>query len=172
MGSTLRPGYQAKLVHLHQARMCGHDAHAKAVRAAFRRGDCSLVNLLSVSIRFAGLIEECRLTIANVAVINLAMVDLHSHMLWIDGAEMNSRRDFQRFTDQNALPIFIAYLNIRNFYRRPILAYLRLPLAYMGRSAAAVPGKIFVRSRGRNIELLGVFLHHALRVEDRRDAAD
>ncbi len=116
---------------LHQAGMRGHDAHAKAIGTAFRRGDCSLVNVIAVSVRAASLIEERRRRIPNVTIINFAMVGFHSHTLWIDGAEMNSRRDFQRFTDQNALPIFIAYLNIRNFYRRPVLAYLRFPLAQM-----------------------------------------
>ena len=109
--------------------MRGHDAHAKAICAAFRRGDCSLVNVIAVSVSAASLIKDRRRRIPKITIINFAMVGFHSHMLWIDGAKMNSRRDFQRFTDQNALPIFIAYLNIRNFYRRPVLAYLRFPLA-------------------------------------------
>jgi hypothetical protein len=37
---------------------------------------------------------------------------------------------------------------------------------------AAVVRKIPVRSRGRNIQTLGVILHHPVGVEDRRDAAD
>src|ERR1700730_5708350 len=106
-----------------------HDAHAEAVRAAFRGGDCSLIIIIAVSIRAAALIEESRRGIANVTVIHFAVVSFHSHLLWIDRAQMNSRRDLQRFTDQNALSIFVSDLNIRNFYFRPILAYLRFPLA-------------------------------------------
>ena len=116
-------------MHLHQAGMRGHDAHAKAICAAFRRRDCSLVNVIAGSVRAAGLIKERRRRIPKVTIINFAMVGFHSHMFWIDGAEMNSRCDFQRFTDENALPIFVPYLNVRNFYARPILAYLRFPLA-------------------------------------------
>ncbi len=149
-----------------------HNAHAKAVGAAFRRGNCSLVNIIAVSIRAAGLIEDSRRRIANVAIIHFAVVGFHSHMLRIDRAQMNSRRDLQRFTDQNALSIFVSDLNIRNFHFRPILAYLRFPLAQVRGSAAAVVGKILVRFRGRNIKLLGIFLHHPLRVENRRDASD
>ena len=159
-------------MHLHQARVSGHDAHAKAVSAAFSRRDRSLVNIISVSIRATVLIEDGRRRITNVTVIHFAMVGFHSHMLWIDRAEMDSRRDLQRFPDQNALSIFVSNLNIRNFYFRPILADLRFPLAQVRGSAAAIARKIFVRFRGRNIKLLGVFLHHSLRVENRRDASD
>src|ERR1700730_16946964 len=105
------------------------NAHAEAVRAAFRGGGCSPIDISAVSIRSAALIEEGRRGVANVAVIHFAVVGFHSHMLWIDRAQMNSRRDLQRFTDQNALSIFVPDLNIRNFYFRPILAYLRFPLA-------------------------------------------
>src|SRR4029453_3294230 len=90
----------------------------------------------------------------------------------INGTEMDSGRDLQRLTDQNALSIFVPDLNIRNFYRWPILAYLRFPLAKVCGRATAVAGKILVRLRGRNIKLLGVFLHHPLGVKGRRDASD
>jgi len=152
--------------------MSGDNAHAEAIRAAFRGGDCSLINIIAVSVRAAALIEEGCRGIANVTIIHFAMVGFHSHMLWIDRAEMDSRRDLQRFPDQNALSIFVSNLNIRNFYFRPILADLRFPLAQVRGSAAAIARKIFVRFRGRNIKLLGVFLHHSLRVENRRDASD
>src|SRR5204863_753220 len=54
---TLRPGDQAKLVHLHQARMCGHDAHAEAIRPAFGGGDCSLVNIIAVFLAATAQVE-------------------------------------------------------------------------------------------------------------------
>jgi hypothetical protein len=46
----LRPGNQTQFVHLHQAWVRGHDAHAKAIGAAFRSWDCSLVNIIAVAI--------------------------------------------------------------------------------------------------------------------------
>ena len=64
--------------------MRGDNAHAEAVRAAFSGGDCSLINIIAVSIRSAALIEEGRGRIANVAVIHFAMVGFYPHMLWID----------------------------------------------------------------------------------------
>src|SRR5437867_12470329 len=51
--ATLRPGDQAQLVRLHQARMCGHDADAETVGAAFGRGDAALVNVGAVVIAVA-----------------------------------------------------------------------------------------------------------------------
>ena len=54
--------------------MRGHDAHAKAVGAAFRGGDCSLVNVIAVSIGAAGVIEDGRRRITNVTIIRFAMV--------------------------------------------------------------------------------------------------
>src|SRR5438477_10757203 len=54
----------------------------------------------------------------------------------------------------------------------PVLSHLRFPLAQMSRRAAAFAGEILVRLGCGNIKLLSVFLHHALRVEDRRDAAN
>src|SRR5437868_9302218 len=128
-GSALRPGDQAKLVHLHQTGMSRDNSHAEAIRAAFRGGDCSLINIIAVSIRAAALIEEGRRGIANVTIIHFAVVDFHPHMLWIDRAQVDSCRDLQRVPDQNALPIFVSDLYIRNFYFRPFLASLRFPLA-------------------------------------------
>src|SRR5438477_1314752 len=148
------------------------NAHAKAVSAAFSRRDRSLVNIISVSILATVLIEEGRRRITNVTVIHFAVVGFHSHMLRIDRAQVDSRRDLQRFPDQNALSIFVSDLNIRNFYFRPILAYLRFPLAQVRGSATAIARKILVRLRSRDIKLLGVFLYHSLRVENRRDASD
>ena len=116
-------------MHLHKAGMRRHYAHAKAISAAFRSGNRSLVNVIAISIRASALIQNGRRGIANVTIIHFAVVRFHSHMLWIDRPEMNSRCDVQRFTDQNALSIFVSYLNIGNFYLRPILAYLRFPLA-------------------------------------------
>ena len=86
VATALRPGDQPQFVYLHQAGMRGHDAHAKAVGAAFRRGNCSLVNVIAVSIRAAGLIEDSRRRIANVTIIHFAVVGFHSHMLRIDRA--------------------------------------------------------------------------------------
>jgi hypothetical protein len=40
------------------------------------------------------------------------VVGFYSHMLRIDRAEMNPRRDLQRFANQNALSIFVSDLNI------------------------------------------------------------
>src|SRR4029450_3969954 len=159
-------------MHLHQTGVRRQNAHAEAVGAAFRGGDCSLINIIAVSIRSAALIEDSRRRIANVAVIHFTVVGFHSHMLWIDSAPTNSRRDLQRFTDQNALSIFIAYLDIRNFYLWPILAYLRFPLAQLRGGSTAVAGKALVPFRGRDIKLFPIFLHHPLRVEDRSDAAN
>ena len=168
----LRPGDQTQFMHLHQAGMCRHDTHAKAISAAFRRGDRSLINIIAVAICAAGLIEEGRRGISDVAVVNFTMVRLHAHVLWIDRSEMNARRNLQRFADQNALSIFVSDLDIRNLHCGPILAYLRFPLAHVCGGAAAVAGKILVRFRSRDIELLSVFLHHPLRVKGRRDASD
>ena len=92
--------------------MRGHDAHAKAIRPAFGGGDCSLVNVITVAIGAASLIEDSRRRIANVSVIRFAVVGFHPHMVWLDRAEMNVRRDLQRFADQNALSIFITDLDI------------------------------------------------------------
>src|SRR5439155_19705371 len=71
---NLRPGNQTQFVHLHETRMRRHDADAKAVSAAFRRGYCSLVNIITVSIGAAGLIEDSRRRIANVTIVRFAMV--------------------------------------------------------------------------------------------------
>ena len=54
--STLRPGNQAQLVRLHQARVRGHDADTKAVGAAFGCGNAALVNVISVAVSLAALI--------------------------------------------------------------------------------------------------------------------
>ena len=54
---TLRPGDKAKLVCLHQAWVRGHDAHAKTVGAAFRRGNCSLVNIISIFLAATAQVE-------------------------------------------------------------------------------------------------------------------
>ena len=93
-------------------------------------------------------------------------------MFWIDRTEMNSRADLQRFADRNIFPILVAYLDIENLHLRPIFPHLRFPLAQLRRCAATVARKIFIRSRGGNVETLGVFFHHPLRVEHRRDAAN
>src|SRR4029453_5461402 len=138
-------------MHLHQTGVRRQNAHTEAVGAAFRGRDCSLINIIAVSIRSAPLIGGSRRKIWNVAVIPFTVVGFHSHMLWIDRAQMNSRRDLQRFADQNALSIFIAYLDIRNFYLWPILAYLRFPLAQLRGGTTAVAGKALVRFRGRDI---------------------
>jgi hypothetical protein len=45
-------------------------------------------------------------------------------------------------------------------------------MAQLRRGAATVARKIFIRSRGRNIKTLGIFLHHSLGVEHGRDAAN
>src|SRR5205814_10058656 len=100
--------------------MSGDNAHAEAIRAAFRGGDCSQINIIAVSVRAAALIEEGCRGIANVTIIHFAIVGFYSHILWIDRAEMDSRRELQGFSDQIALPIFVSNLNIRNFYFFPI----------------------------------------------------
>src|SRR5581483_1008744 len=97
---------------LHETWMRGHYAHAKAVCAAFRRGDCSLVNVIPLTIGAAGLIEDSRRRIANVTIIRFAVVGFHTHMLWVDPTQMDARRDLQRFTDQNVLSIFVSDLNV------------------------------------------------------------
>src|SRR5437762_5976493 len=70
---NLRPGNQTQFMHLHETRMRRHDAHTKAVSAAFRRGDCSLIDVIAVSICAAGLIEDSRRRITNVTVIRFAV---------------------------------------------------------------------------------------------------
>src|SRR5262245_19610542 len=93
--TALRPRDQTQFVHLHQAGMRRHYTHAKAVGATFRRGDRSLVDIIPISIRASALIEQGRRRIANVTIVDFAVVGFHSHMLWIDGTEMNSRCNFQ-----------------------------------------------------------------------------
>jgi hypothetical protein len=131
-----------------------------------------LVDIIAISIGAAALIKNGRRRIANITIIHFTVVSFYAHVLRIDRAQMHSRCDLQRFTDQNALSVFVSDLNVRNLHRRPILAYLRFPLAQVRGGAAAVARKILVRFRGRNIKLLGVFLHHPLRVKSRRDASD
>ena len=118
--------------------MRGHDAHAKAVGTALCGRDCSLVNVITVSVCAACLIEESPGRIANVAVIHFAVVGFHSYMFWIDCAEMNPSADFQRFADGNILPIFITDLDLINFHLRPILADACFPLAQVARRRAIV----------------------------------
>ncbi len=85
-------------MHLHKARVRRHDAYAETIRAAFGRGDGSLVNIIAVSISTAALIEDGRRRIADVTVIHFTVVRFDAHMLWIDRPEMDARRDLQRFT--------------------------------------------------------------------------
>src|SRR5206468_9756604 len=92
---TLRPGNQTQFMHLHETRMRRHDAHAKAVSAAFRRRHCSLIDVIAVSICAASLIEDSRRSITNITIICFAVVGFHSHMLRINRAEMNPRCDLQ-----------------------------------------------------------------------------
>src|SRR6266576_1435141 len=149
-----------------------HDAYAKAVGAAFARGNAALVNVISVAVGLATLIEYTGGWIKEVPVVHFAVICFDPHVLWIDFAQMNARADLQRFADRNALPIFVGYLHVGHLNLRPILSDLGFPLAEMRCSIATVAGEILVRLCRRNIELLRIFLDHALRVEDRRDAAN
>ena len=78
---------------LHQARMRGHDADTKTVGATFGRRNASLVNVIAVPVRLAALIQHRRSGIADVVVICFTVVRFHTHVVWIDRTEMNSRRD-------------------------------------------------------------------------------
>ena len=144
----------------------------KAVGAAFGRGNAALVNVIAVPVGLAALIEHSGGGITEVAVVHFAVIRFDAHMLRIKCAQMHARADLQGFADRNALPIFVGYLDVRHLHLRPILAHLRFPLAEVRRGAAAVSGEVFVCLRGANIKLFRVFLHHALRVEHRRDAAN
>src|SRR5205823_8381044 len=90
-----RPGDKAQFVRLHQARMRGHDAHAKAVGAAFGSGNAPLIHVIPIPIGLAGLIEYSRVWIADVAIVYLAVICFDAHMLRVDCAEMDARSDLQ-----------------------------------------------------------------------------
>src|SRR5439155_17765943 len=123
--------------------------------------------MIAAPICLAALIQNSRGWIADVAVICLAVVRLHAHMVWIDGPRDELAPYLQRFTDQNVLSIFVDHLHLRNLHLRPIFAYLRLPLAQLRSRAATIARKILIRLRGGHIKALSIFLHHPLRVEDR-----
>src|SRR5438046_2840762 len=93
-------------------------------------------------------------------------------MLRIDRAEMDARTYFEGFADGNVLSIFIVDLHIINPDLRPIFADTRFPLAEIAGGGAIVLRKIAVSLRRGSVEPLGVFLDHAMSIEDGRDAAD
>ena len=78
---------------LHQAGMRGHDAHAKAVGAAFGRGNAALVYVSSVAVGLATLIEHTGGWIKEVAVVHFAVICFDPHMLWVDCAQVNACAD-------------------------------------------------------------------------------
>ena len=77
---------------LHQTGMRGHDAYAETVSAAFSGGNVSLVNVSTVAIGLATLIEHGRGRVMEVAVVYFAVVRFHADMLRIDCAQMPARR--------------------------------------------------------------------------------
>src|SRR5207248_8379245 len=93
-------------------------------------------------------------------------------MLWIDRAEMNARAHFERFAHRNILSIFVADLHIINPDLRPILSDARFPLAEIAGRGAIVLRKVAVSLRRGSVKPLGVFLDHAMSIEDGGDAAD
>src|SRR5207245_11208145 len=93
-------------------------------------------------------------------------------MLRIDSAEMDARAHFERFTHGNVLSTFIADLHIINTDLRPIFADTRFPLAEIAGRSAIVLRKLAISLRRGRIKPLGVFLDHAMSIENGRDAAD
>src|SRR6476646_5391109 len=98
----LGPSDQAQLVSLHQAWVGGNDADAETVGAAFSSRNASLVDVISVAIGLAALIEHSGCRIVEVAVVHFAVIGFYADVLRIDCAQMNARADLQGFADRNA----------------------------------------------------------------------
>ena len=72
----------------------------------------------------------------------------------------------------NIQAILVSDLHVEDLDLRPILAHSGFPFAQIGRRLPAIAGKLGEGFGGGQVEALGVFLHHAMGIKDRRDAAD
>src|SRR5215467_5245921 len=99
VAGKLGPGDEAQFVRLHQAGVCWDDANAETVGAAFSCGNAAPVNVISVAVSLAALIQNRRGRITEIAVVHFAVIGFDAYVLRIDGTEMHARADLQGFTD-------------------------------------------------------------------------
>src|SRR5438874_6670022 len=151
--------------------MSGQDADTEAVGAGFARRNRAAIQINAVAI-LTGLVQHRDTRILDPAVFGFTVISLDPDMLWIDRAEMNARAHFERFAHRNILSIFVADLHIINPDLRPILSDARFPLAEIAGRGAIVLRKVAVSLRRGSVKPLGVFLDHAMSIEDGGDAAD
>src|SRR5438067_407007 len=151
--------------------MSGQDADTEAVGAGFARRNRAAINIGAVAI-LTGLAQHRDTRILDPAVFGFTVISFDPDMLRIDPTKMDPRTDFQRFAHRNVLSILIADLDLIDPDLRPIFADTRFPLAEIAGRSAIVLSKLTIGlSRGR-IKPLGVFLNHAMSIENGRDAAD
>ena len=84
---------------LHQTRVCGKDAHAETVRAAFSGGNASLISVIPIFVPFAASIQNGGAGIEKIAVVHFTLIRFNAHMLGIERAEVHGRADIQRFAN-------------------------------------------------------------------------
>src|SRR5438874_8378529 len=151
--------------------MSGQDADAEAVSAGFARRNRAAIKISAVAI-LTGLAQHRDTRILDPAVFGFTMISFDPDMLRIDPAKMDARAHFEGFAHRNVLSIFVADLDIINTDLRPIFANTRFPLAEIAGRGAIVLRKVAVSLRRGRVKPLGVFLNHAMSIEDGRDAAD
>src|SRR5947208_11749 len=151
--------------------MSGQDADAEAIGARFACRNRAAIQVAAVAI-LVSLVQRRDGWILNTAVFGFTMIGFDPDMLRIDGAEMDARAHFEGFAHGNVLPVLIANLDIVDPDLRPIFADTRFPLAEIAGRNAIVLRKLAVGLRRGCVKPFGVFLNHAMSIENGGDAAD